>query len=94
MIQLYKNVDGVEVPLTAEEQAIHEANQAHYNLNAAKIQWDMIRNKRNSLLVKSDWTQLPDAPVDVEAWTTYRQALRDITLQADPFDIQWPVQPT
>lgn len=91
MTQLYKNVDGVDIPLTAEEQAIYEANQAQYNLT--NIQWDMIRNKRNSLLVKSDWTQLPDAPVDVEAWSTYRQALRDITLQADPFNVQWPVPP-
>ena len=26
-------------------------------------------------------------------WTTYRQALRDITEQADPFDITWPTKP-
>jgi hypothetical protein len=52
--------------------------------------WDMVRNKRNFLLIRSDWTQLPDAPVDAAAWVTYRQALRDITTQTDPFNIVWP----
>lgn len=64
--------------------------------SAAKVgaQWDVIRVERNKLLVKSDWTQLPDAPVDAVAWATYRQALRDITDQANPFAIVWPESPT
>jgi hypothetical protein len=37
----------------------------------------LMRAKRNELLAQSDWTQLPDATVDREAWATYRQALRD-----------------
>ena len=56
-------------------------------------QWANIRIQRNSLLADCDWTQLPDAPVDASVWTTYRQALRDITLQEDPFNIIWPDQP-
>ena len=36
-----------------------------------------MRTIRNRLLAKSDWTQLPDAPVDVVAWAEYRQELRD-----------------
>jgi hypothetical protein len=36
-----------------------------------------MRQIRNGLLTASDWTQLPDAPCDREAWATYRQALRD-----------------
>lgn len=42
------------------------------------INWINIRNKRNDLLARSDWTQLPDAQVDSEAWAEYRQALRDL----------------
>jgi len=38
----------------------------------------------------SFWTQLSDSPVDKAAWATYRQALRDITTQVDPFNIKWP----
>jgi len=63
---------------------------------AAKVgaQWNVIRAERNKLLVESDWTQLPDAPVDAAAWATYRQALRDITDQANPFNIVWPQGPS
>jgi hypothetical protein len=56
-------------------------------------QWTVIRAERNKLLVESDWTQLPDAPVDAAAWATYRQALRDVTDQANPFAIIWPESP-
>ena len=64
--------------------------------SAAKVgaQWTVIRAERNKLLVESDWTQLPDAPVDAAAWATYRQALRDVTDQANPFAIVWPESPT
>lgn len=37
--------------------------------------------------------QLARVPVDKAAWATYRQALRDITTQLDPFKIDWPKQP-
>lgn len=53
-----------------------------------------IRNKRNYLLDKSDWTQVDDSPVDKIAWATYRQQLRDITLQTGfPTDVVWPTAP-
>lgn len=64
--------------------------------SAAKVgaQWNVIRVERNKLLVASDWTQLPDAPVNAAAWATYRQALRDVTTQANPFAIVWPESPS
>jgi hypothetical protein len=53
-----------------------------------------VRGFRDAQLVKSDWTQVADAPVDKAAWATYRQALRDITQQAGfPWDVQWPTTP-
>ena len=56
--------------------------------------WDMVRFVRYKKLESSDWTQLPDVPISTkEAWATYRQALRDITTQADPFNITWPTPP-
>jgi hypothetical protein len=49
---------------------------------------------RNTLLSDCDWTQLPDAPVNTQAWANYRQGLRDVTSQAGfPWDIQWPEKP-
>jgi hypothetical protein len=56
----------------------------------------IVREQRNALLAASDWAALPDVPMSVErreAWATYRQALRDITEQADPFNIVWPQAP-
>ena len=43
------------------------------------VEWwqERMRLHRDRLLKESDWTQLPDAPVDRQAWATYRQTLRD-----------------
>jgi hypothetical protein len=66
------------------------------DVSAAKVgaQWNVIRAERNKLLADCDWTQLPDASADAAAWATYRQALRDITTQANPFAIVWPESPS
>lgn len=60
---------------------------------ATNNQWDLVRAERNWKLTSSDWTQLPDAPVDAAIWASYRQELRDVTKQADPFAIIWPEVP-
>jgi 2',3'-cyclic-nucleotide 2'-phosphodiesterase (5'-nucleotidase family) len=55
---------------------------------------NVVRSERNAKLSATDWTQVADAPVDQAAWATYRQALRDITTQADfPWSIEWPKMP-
>lgn len=57
-------------------------------------EWEKVRIKRDILLQQCDWTQLPDVPITTkEQWSVYRQALRDITNQSDPFNITWPVAP-
>lgn len=53
-----------------------------------------VRAERNEKLKASDWTQVLDAPVQQQAWQTYRQALRDITAQPGfPWTITWPTEP-
>lgn len=53
-----------------------------------------IRKWRDAELVKSDWTQVADAPVDQAAWATYRQTLRDLPASNDdPHQIDLPVAP-
>lgn len=64
-----------------------------YTAEEIEGQWASVRADRNRRLTDCDWTQLSDAPVDATAWAEYRQALRDITQQADPFNIVWPVAP-
>jgi hypothetical protein len=80
----YYVVDGVLTPKPSEVLAQETAARA----------WIMMRRSRDALLAASDWTQVPDAPVDQVAWATYRQALRDITAQAGfPEQINWPEAP-
>ena len=43
--------------------------------------WAEIREKRNNLLIASDWTQMPDSPLSSTKkteWATYRQNLRNL----------------
>lgn len=80
------------------EQGVLDAALAAYDDGSTKlaIQWGAIRLERNAKLTITDWTQYADSPLtdaDKATWATYRQALRDITLQSDPFDITWPTAP-
>lgn len=53
-----------------------------------------VRTSRNDLLTKCDWTQIADSTADKPVWATYRQALRDVTLQDGfPWNVTWPEQP-
>lgn len=64
---------------------------------APEVSWDLIRARRNSLLSKSDWTQVGDSPLSTELkqeWKDYRTALRNITEDFDePGDVIWPEEP-
>jgi hypothetical protein len=57
--------------------------------------WSQVRAKQKQKLYESDWTcsvtdyEVPNKP----EWVQYRAALRDVTNQADPFAIVWPVAP-
>lgn len=69
-------------------------NSDEYNNQLVDNKWLEVRSLRDEYLSSSDWTQLPDVSnVDKTAWATYRQQLRDITTQADPFNITWPSTP-
>lgn len=58
------------------------------------VTWESLRAKRDELLSGSDWSQLPDAPVDAAAWATYRKALRDLpTTYPDAATAVWPTKP-
>lgn len=62
-----------------------------------EIKWAEVRTKRNTLLSESDWTQFQDSPITgstLTEWQTYRQSLRDVTSQSDPYNIVWPTIPS
>ena len=57
---------------------------------------NQLYERRNQLLLDSDWTQLPDVPeITRKLWIDYRQALRDITNQVGfPVSVTWPIKPS
>lgn len=63
-----------------------------------KHEYNVIRQQRNDLLYKTDWTQIPGGPLTTEqkeAWATYRQQLRDLVIEGTcPLDFVWPVAPS
>jgi hypothetical protein len=59
-------------------------------------QWAVIRTERNKRLTDCDWWVIKavEAGLPITAdQSAYRQELRDITTQADPFAIVWPESP-
>jgi hypothetical protein len=64
--------------------------------NKIELKWLEIREHRNTLLSECDWTQFQDSPITgskLTEWQTYRQELRDITQNENPFTLVWPTQP-
>ena len=56
---------------------------------------DEIIEMKIDMLKNTDWTQLPDSPLDSDTkakWATYRQEVRDID-QNNPSSITWPISP-
>ena len=84
--------DDAELGTKAEQEA---AYQATLDANTATA----MRQRRNEILSKSDWTQMNDSPLSIEdktAWATYRQELRDLSaLAAWPSleEADWPTKP-
>jgi len=76
----HKLVDGVKVVLSDAEIAQRQAEESAWNAGAFDRAINNLRAKRNALLSASDWTILPDSPVqDKYVWQSYRQSLRDLT---------------
>ena len=85
------NCDTNEVTVTkltdAELAAIQETT-------AEKSQ--NIRDRRDSLLKNSDWTQAADVHTAIKSnWTDYRQKLRDVPAKSGfPDSVTWPTEPS
>ena len=91
-----KIVNGVEMDLTADEITEFNARQTAHDNNELNLLMEDIRDKRNRLLVETDYLALSDQTLSSDM-TTYRQNLRDITNDVDTVDkannITWPTKP-
>ncbi|MAQ04556.1 MAG: hypothetical protein CMA50_01875 [Euryarchaeota archaeon] len=73
----------VKVESTTSEEQTTLTNQ----------QWSSIRLQRDNLLKNTDWRASSDLTLS-DDWKNYRQALRDVPTQSDPFNITWPTAPS
>ena len=74
----HHNINGVQVPFTAEEEAQRDAEELAFANSAFDRAIADLRQKRNSLLTATDYLALSDNTL-TSAMSTYRQALRDLT---------------
>ena len=73
-----KYVDGILMDMTAEEETLRDTEIAAWNNGSLNRALEKLREKRNSLLIETDWLANSDVTMS-SAMTTYRQALRDLT---------------
>jgi hypothetical protein len=90
-----ENGQPVQKPARPPNATKFNLQTKQWELDTAQ-KWREVRRMRGEKLKAADWTQFSDVPLSGQqrqAWTAYRQALRDITDQPDPFNIVWPVAP-
>ena len=69
-----------------------EATTTEERTTLINKQWSGIREERDEKLKETDWRASSDLTMS-DDWKTYRQALRDIPTQSDPYNITWPTEP-
>lgn len=73
---------------------LSEQEKQDYQNQLIQSQWDIVRQLRDQKLKDTDYTQLPDVELsNKQDYVVYRQQLRDITTQSDPYNIVWPTKP-
>jgi len=70
-----------------------ESTTTDEQTNLTNAKWIDIRMQRDFLLKETDWRASSDLTL-ADAWKTYRQALRDVPTQSDPYNITWPTVPS
>ena len=90
-------VDGQLREMTDEEQAEYDSRNTAWTNDAPNRRMAELRRQRDALLVETDYMGNSDVTMS-DAWTTYRQALRDITSQTPTDDalsnITFPTKPS
>lgn len=92
----HKLVDGIQIPLTAEEIAQRNADELAWNAGSFDRAMNSLRQKRNKLLADTDYLALADNTLS-EPMKSYRQSLRDITNGLTTVEqvnsVEFPVKP-
>jgi len=96
----HHNINGVQVPFTAQEEAQRDAEEQAYSDGAFDRSMADLRSKRDNLLKASDWEVIMAKEKGTTlsvVFKTYRQDLRDITDGLTTIDqvnaVTWPTKP-
>jgi len=81
----YKNVNGVRIQFTADEETARDAEEAAWADGAVARAQASLREKRNRLLAETDYFALSDVTMSSDM-ATYRQNLRDLPAGKDTVD--------
>ena len=96
---VYETMDIIELPRVVVYEPTVEELQLQQEMRITD-QWTLIRGERDVKMKNFEWrytrydrqVRLSETPVDdIVLMDAYMQALADITIQADPFNIIWPV---
>jgi len=92
----HKLVDGIQIPLSAEEIAQRQADETAWNNGAFDRALSTLRSKRNALLAATDYLALSDNTIS-DQMKTYRQNLRNLTEGLSTVNqinaVVWPTKP-
>jgi len=89
----FHNVNGVSVQFTEAEETARDAEESAWSAGADTRAAAQVREERDAKLSACDWMANSDVTMST-AWRDYRQALRDVPVQAGfPNSITWPSQP-
>tara|TARA_R110002020_G_scaffold322624_1_gene538416 strand:- start:1367 stop:1642 length:276 start_codon:yes stop_codon:yes gene_type:complete len=88
----FHNVDNEKIPFTQAEEDAWDASEKAWNDGATDRAMAALRQERDQKLAETDWWASSDLTI-TDDQRTYRQALRDVPSQADPFNITWPTKP-
>ena len=92
MTRYHTTAEG-NIPFTAAEEAVCDAEEAAWAAGADDRTAAEARDKRNGLLAATDWTANSDVTMTTEM-AAYRTLLRNLPAQADfPTTINWPTAP-
>jgi hypothetical protein len=89
----FHNIDGEHVQFSADEETARDAEEQAWADGANDRAAAQVREERDAKLAVTDWMANSDVTM-ASAWTTYRQALRDVPAQSGfPNTITWPTKP-
>jgi len=96
MANYMKNVDGVQIEMTDEENAARVAEEKAWSDAAPARAFSGLRRERDQKLKETDFYGLGDVTMSDEM-TAYRKALRDLPASYDNSSvvgtITWPSKP-